>query len=230
MNKIISILIPVYNEEKTLKNIVEKVLRADTLGLTKEIIIINDGSSDSTGQVAAKLVNRSTKMIEYSDNRGKGYALRLGLQHAKGDLVLIQDADLEYDPQDYRHLIKPLFLDYATAAVYGSRELTPNSRSYVAYFAGGKLVTWLTNFLYSSHLTDVNSGYKVFRTQVLRLLELNTDGFDFCPEVTAKLLKSGRKIQEVPIRYCPRTFEEGKKIGIKDGLTAIVTLIRIRLV
>ena len=153
--------------------------------------------------------------------------MRTGLAQVSGELVLVQDADLEYDPADYAALLEP-FADPAVEVVYGSRNLRRNPRSSFSFYWGGRLLSWVANRLFGSHITDEATGYKVIKTGLLRALDLETDGFEFCPEVTAKLLQRGVKIHEVPISYHPRSWEEGKKIKWSDGLVAIWTLIKYR--
>jgi hypothetical protein len=153
--------------------------------------------------------------------------MRTGLEAVTGDLVLVQDADLEYDPADYGALLKP-FADSQVEVVYGSRNLRRNPRSSFSFYWGGRLLSWIANWLYGSHITDEATGYKVIKTDLLRDLGLETDGFEFCPEVTAKLFKRGVAIHEVPVSYHPRSWEEGKKIQWTDGLVAIWTLLKYR--
>ncbi|MCB0177652.1 MAG: glycosyltransferase family 2 protein [Anaerolineae bacterium] len=158
---------------------------------------------------------------------GKGAAVKAGLQKATGNIVLIQDADLEYDPADYPMLLSP-FADPAVEVVYGSRNLQRNPKSSLAFYWGGRLLSWITNWLYGSRITDEATGYKVIKTELLRDIGVETDGFEFCPEVTAKLLQRGVTIYEVPISYQPRTRQEGKKIQWRDGAIAIWTLVKYR--
>ncbi len=224
----ISIVIPVFNEAKSIHKILERVVSADSCGLKKEIIIVNDGSSDGTLEVLHKLNSKKQFIIiSYPKNHGKGYAMRQGIHAATGDFVLVQDADLEYSPKDYPKLLKPL-LAKETTVVYGSRRIAENNKRYssIFFFLGGILVSKATNFLFGSKLTDVTTGYKVFRRDLLQKVDLTCDGFEFCDEVTAKLLNLDVKITEVPIAYYPRPVTEGKKIKWKDGVIAIWTLFR----
>ncbi|RMH08803.1 MAG: glycosyltransferase family 2 protein [Nitrospirae bacterium] len=222
----LSVIIPVFNEKQTLLALLDKVQRVP---LDKQIIIVDDGSTDSTHALLASLHPSDTlTILRHSANRGKGAAIRTALPYVKGQIVVIQDADLEYDPQDYLALVQPL-LNGETQVVYGSRDLMPgNSYSHWLFFLGGKFLTWLTNRLYGSRLTDVTTCYKAFSAQVLKSLPLTCQRFEFCPEVTARLLHQGYTIHEVPIRYFPRTFRQGKKIRMKDGLVAAWTLLRLR--
>jgi glycosyltransferase involved in cell wall biosynthesis len=223
----LSIIIPVYNEAATLEEIIGRV-RAT--GLAYEIIAVDDGSSDASPAILARLENNDhppLTILRHERNRGKGAAMRTGLAAVTGDLVLVQDADLEYDPVDYPALLAP-FSDPSTEVVYGSRNLRRNPKSSFAFYWGGRFLSWVANWLYGSHITDEATGYKVIKTDLLRDIGLETDGFEFCPEVTAKLLQRGVSICEVPISYNPRSWEEGKKIQWYDGAIAIWTLVKYR--
>lgn len=223
----LSIIIPVYNEEATLEEIIARV-RATTLA--HEIIVVDDGSSDNSAAILARLQNNgqpALRLFRHHQNRGKGAAMRTGLAAVTGDLVLVQDADLEYDPADYPTLLAP-FADPTVEVVYGSRNLQRNPKSSFTFYWGGRLLSWVTNWLYGAYITDEATGYKIIKTELLRDLGLETDGFEFCPEVTGKLLQRGVQIREVPISYNPRTWHEGKKIRWYDGLIAIWTLIKYR--
>jgi dolichol-phosphate mannosyltransferase len=230
----LSAVIPVYNEATTITQIVEQVLEValdHTLGgIEKEIVVVNDGSTDETELALNALAARwprQLKVVHHERNQGKGAAIRTALEHVTGDLVITQDADLEYDPQDYPALLAP-FKDPSVQAVYGSRNLRKNPRSAWSFYWGGRLLSWIANFLYGSHLTDEATGYKVFRTDLLRRLNLQSTRFEFCPEATGKILRRGIEIHEVPISYQPRSFAEGKKISWHDGLHAIWTLLKCR--
>jgi glycosyltransferase involved in cell wall biosynthesis len=225
----LSILIPVYNEVATLAEI---ICRVRATNLIHEIIVIDDGSTDNSPAILAQLQHSgqpSLLIFRHQSNRGKGAAIRTGLAAVTGELVLVQDADLEYDPADYPRLLAP-YDDPATEVVYGSRNLQRNPRSSFSFYWGGKALSWLTNWLYGAHLTDEATGYKVIKSDLLREIGLETDGFEFCPEVTAKLLQRGVTIREVPISYNPRSRGEGKKIQWYDGAIAIWTLIKYRLI
>jgi glycosyltransferase involved in cell wall biosynthesis len=230
----LSAIIPVYNEAATIAKVVEQVLAValdHTLGgVEKEIVIVNDGSTDETASVLSALAARwphQLKIVHHEENQGKGAAIRTALEHVTGDLVITQDADLEYDPKEYPVLLAP-FKDPSVQVVYGSRNLRKNPRSTWSFYWGGRLVSWIANFLYGSHLTDEATGYKVFRTDLLRSLDLQSTRFEFCPEATGKILRRGIEIHEVPISYRPRSFAEGKKIDWHDGLDAIWTLLKYR--
>ncbi len=223
----LSIIIPVYNEEATLEEIIKRVR---TTGLVHEIIVVDDGSTDSSSTILSQLQNSappSLRILRHERNRGKGAAIQTGLAAVTGRLVLVQDADLEYDPDDYPALLAP-FADPAVEVVYGSRNLRRNPRSSFAFYWGGRLLSWITNWLYGTHITDEATCYKMIKTELLRDMGLETDGFEFCPEVTAKLLRRGVPIHEIPVSYNPRSWEEGKKIQWYDGAIAIWTLIKYR--
>jgi dolichol-phosphate mannosyltransferase len=227
----LSIIIPVYNEAETIAQIIERVQNVELDGVEKEIIVVNDGSTDGTGAVLDTLAaHRSNplKIVHHECNQGKGAAIRTALEHVTGDVAITQDADLEYNPQEYPKLLA-LFDDPAVQVVYGSRNLHTNPRSSLSFYWGGLLLSWLANLLYGSRITDEPTGYKLFRADLLRSLDLESDGFEFCPEATSKVLLRGIEIHEVPISYQPRAFRDGKKINWRDGLRAIWTLFKYRL-
>lgn len=226
----LTIIIPVFNERPTIETILEKVRRANTLGLEKEIIVIDDGSTDGTTEILRNYHHQDVIALFHDHNQGKGTAVRTGIKNATGDLILIQDADLEYHPEEYPKLIKP-FINDGALVVYGSRELSGQNRpSSLFFYVGGRTVTTITNFLYGSHLTDVPTCYKAFRRAVIADLPLRCQRFEFCPEVTAQILKRKIPIIEVPISYSARSKQAGKKIRFRDGVEAIWTLLRCRLV
>jgi len=226
----LSIIIPTYNEEKTILEILEKVKKADIGGIEKEIIIVDDFSKDRTGEILRKIKDKNIKIFYHEKNYGKGFAIRTALKHATGEIVIIQDADLEYEPNDYKKLLKPILTGRAKV-VYGSRILNKkNEYSYLSFYFGGRLLTMIANILYGIKLTDEPTCYKVFRREVIDTIKLKCVKFEFCPEVTAKIAKKKIKIYEVPINYYPRSKKQGKKIKFKDGLTAIWTLIKYRFV
>jgi len=218
----LSVIIPVYNEVNTIAKIIERVKR---VLIEKEIIVVDDGSTDGTrGKIDSV---PGIKILKHETNRGKGAAIRTGLAFAFGELVIVQDADLEYDPNDYLELIKPIEEGVADV-VYGSRNLGNNKSGMKAYKWGGVFLSHLANLLYGLRITDEATGYKLFKTDVLKSLNLKCQRFEFCPEVTAKLAKKKYRIKEVPISYNPRSFAEGKKIKWTDGVLAIFYLIKFR--
>ena len=221
--KLLTVIVPVYNEEKTIAKILDKIEAVSLPGWKKEIIIVNDGSTDQTGAILKKLESRYL-ILRHPKNLGKGAAIKTALAKTNGEYVLIQDADLEYDPADWPKILKAL--DEKTAAVYGSRNLGGAGRGYFHYYFGGRFLTLLTNFLFKSNLTDVNAGYKLFWTNILKSMDLKSRGFEFCEEVTCKILKNDGVIKEVSVSYSPRTFKEGKKITARDGLIGIWTIIK----
>ena len=224
---LLSVLIPAYNEVHNIQNILNKI---GEVNIPKEIIVVDDGSTDGTRELLNTLKSDIIKVIFHEKNQGKGGAIRTAIAHSKGDIILIQDADLEYDPQDYHKLI-PVIVSGKEKVVYGSRFLNKqNKHSYFSFFLGGQVVTWITNILYFQTLTDEPTCYKVFDAKLLKSIKLNCTGFEFCPEVTAKIAKLGYKIPEVPISYYPRSISEGKKINWKDGVEAIWVLFKYRFV
>ncbi|MBL7150392.1 glycosyltransferase [Candidatus Microgenomates bacterium] len=234
----LSIIIPVYNEEKTILKILIKVKEADTLGLKKEIIIVDDGSTDGTKAQISKLKLRSNniiiKMIEHRQNQGKGAAVQSGLKAASGDILLIQDADLEYSPRDYPRLLRPI-VEKQTKVVYGSRLMKmkfslfgKNPTPLPLHYLGNRFLSWATSFLYCAKITDMETGYKVMRKEVYKRLHLAAKRFELEPEITAKILKMGYKILETPITIKPRGYKEGKKISWKDGIKALFVLLKYR--
>ncbi len=224
----LSVIIPVYNEENTLSELIKRV--QDT-GLADEIILVDDGSQDGTREILRQYQDSSEiKIILHKKNQGKGAAVRTGLAEASGDVILIQDADLEYNPRDYPELLRPIKEGVADV-VYGSRFLGASRR--VAMFwhmVANKLLTLMTNILYDTILTDMETGYKVFRREVVEDMPLHARRFEFEPEFTAKILKRDYRIFEVPITFNPRDYEEGKKIGLKDAFEAVWALIKYRFV
>ena len=226
----LSIIIPVYNEEQTISTIVERVLAVDLGGIESEVIIADDGSSDGTRAAMA-----SSKWIDdprvriYSNriNVGKGCAIRLGLSYATGDVVLIQDADLELDPEEYGLLLAPI-VDGRSAVVFGSRFLDGRNKVRLKSRIANQTLTALTNVLFGARLTDMETAYKVFRREVVDGIRWRCVAFDFEPEFTAKVLRKGYRIVEVPISYHPRNAEEGKKIRWMDGLDAVYVLLKCR--
>jgi len=225
----LTIIVPVYNEEKTVIKILDKLSNVN-LWAKKEIVIINDGSKDNSKLEILKYLKMKKKGrgTEYKflskENGGKGSAIKLGIKSATGDIITIQDADLEYNPMDFKKLIRPIIRG-KYKVVYGSRFLKKHKPKYKIYFLGNKFLSFLTKIIYGTKITDMETCYKVFRSDVIKNIEIKADKFDIEPEVTAKVLKIGIKILELPISYSPRSIEEGKKINWKDGLYAIWTLI-----
>lgn len=224
----LSVVIPVYNEKNTIREIVHRVL---AVGLVHEIILVDDGSQDGTRDILPELDGKDgVRVILHEHNQGKGAAVRTGFKHAKGDVILIQDADLEYDPRDYPALLKPLEEGLAEV-VYGSRFLGGPRRPILFWnMVANKILTFVTNILYNNILTDMETGYKVFKKEVVEGMVIHAKRFDFEPEFTAKLLKKHVRIFEVPITFNPREYSEGKKIGIKDAFEAMWTLFKYRFV
>ncbi len=223
----LSIIIPVYNEENTLLKILEKVEKANIGNIEKEIIIVDDFSKDGSRKILGKLKNY--KIIFQDKNYGKGFAIRTGIKNSSGDFILIQDSDLEYDPNDYIKLLKPIIVGKADV-VYGSRFLKSNKRGILRFFLANKILSLITSIIYFRKITDMETCYKLFRSDVIKKIPLNSLRFEFEPEITAKLLKRSVNIFEVPISYSPRDKIDGKKIKFKDGIHAIMTLIKYRFV
>ena len=218
----LTIIIPVFNEVKTLKEIIEKV---ENLNIEKEIIAVDDGSTDGSADVLIRLMKEGRiNFIQHKKNLGKGAAIKSGLRQANGDIVIIQDADLETEPGDYYNLIKPI-INKEARVVFGYR--TAKKQTSI-YWWGGKSVSLITKLLYGGDIKDVNNGYKVMPRDLWNSLELKSNRFQICEEITVKLLKRKEKIIQVPTRYFPRTKKEGKKLRFKDGIISIVTLIKYR--
>ncbi|MBI5603618.1 MAG: glycosyltransferase family 2 protein [Deltaproteobacteria bacterium] len=222
---LLSIIIPVYNEKQTLESLVEKVHTVDlsSLGLDREVVVVDDCSQDGTSEVAQKLADEGKiRLIRHQENQGKGAALQTGFQGARGDLLLIQDADLEYDPEEYPKLLKPI-VDGKADVVYGSRFMggEPHRVLYFWHYLGNRFLTLLSNMVTNLNLTDMETCYKVFRSPVLKSITLEEKRFGFEPEVTAKIARLGCRIYEVGISYTGRTYTEGKKINWKDGIRAL---------
>jgi glycosyltransferase involved in cell wall biosynthesis len=220
----VSVVIPVYNEVASVQEVLALVQNSP---VQKEVILVDDGSTDGTRQTLSRIAPQANvTVIFHEGNHGKGAAIRTGLEHARGEYVLIQDSDLEYDPQDYPALLQPL-REGRTNVVYGVRPDRPERG--LSYYFGAKFLTVLTNLLYGCNIRDEATCYKAFRRSTLARVRLESRRFEFCPEVTAKLSRIGEKIYEVPISYSPRTAQEGKKIRWTDGWIAIWTLLRYRI-
>ena len=224
--KNVSIIIPVYNEVGTINEIIRRVIEVQVPNWNKQIIVVDDGSTDGTKK---KLVawEKKVTVIYKKKNEGKGSAVMIGLKEAKGDYILFQDADLEYDPKDYMILLNP-FENTHVDVVYGSRFLGSHLSTMFLYAQGNKFVTLVGNILYNANITDMETGYKVFRKTVLSGITVRSKRFDMEPEITAKVLKKGYQIYEVPISYFGRRFSEGKKLTWRDGIVAFWTLIKYR--
>lgn len=235
----LSIIIPAYNEEETIEQLVGLVKNVK-LDIEKEIIVVNDCSKDKTLEIVNKI--KGIKVFSHKKNGGKGAAVKTGIKEATGDIIVIQDADLEYDPNDYPKLIKPI-IDGKTKVVYGSRFLSDRQKksnigflrgkhkqAYSMAYVGGRMLTIIANILYFANITDEATCYKTFDAKLIKSIKINGNKFEWEPEILAKVRKRGVKIIEVPISYKPRTFEEGKKINWKDGVQAIWTLFKYRII
>ena len=230
----LSVIVPVYNEEKTLLSVLEDIKKISIKDVSKEIIIVDDYSVDGTKSLLRKIREDYIKIFYHQKNMGKGAAIRTALNHAKGDIVAIQDADLEYDPKNIEKLIWPI-IEGKADVVYGPRfagkslKLFGKNKTIMpTHLIGNKVLTFLTNLLYFSSLTDMETGCKLFKKSVLERIKLKGNRFDFEPEITAKILKKGFKIKEMPIDFNPRTFKEGKKITWRDGIKAAYYLVKYR--
>jgi dolichol-phosphate mannosyltransferase len=217
----LTVIVPAYNEEAFISQVLENLLAEST---PKEIIVVDDGSKDRTAEIVQTFAGRGVKLLRHERNAGKGAAIHTALAQAGGRFVIIQDADLEYDPHDFPAILAPL-LSGAAEVVYGSRNMTRNPRVSKLFYWGGRAVTFVANSLFGSHLTDEATCYKAMKRDLMQGLHLQSRGFGFCAEVTGKLLRRGVKIKEVPIRYCPRDWHEGKKIKMSDGAAAALILL-----
>ncbi len=230
----LSIIIPAYNEEATISDIIKKVKKVKIKNVVKEIVVVDDCSTDKTGDILKKIKGKSVKVFYHSKNMGKGASIRTALLHATGEIISIQDADLEYDPENVVKLVQPI-LEKKSDVVYGSRFLGKKVSllglrkvPIPMHWIGNRGLTLITNILYLSSITDMETGCKVFRKDVVNGMKLKSRRFDFEPEITAKILKRGYKIKEIPIDFKPRSFDEGKKITWRDGIKAAYYLIKYR--
>ena len=225
---LVSIVVPAYNEAPTIEQVLRRVVEED-LGGPREIIVVDDGSTDGTADLAEQLEIDEVRVVRQPVNRGKGAAVRTGITQTRGDIVVIQDADLEYDPVDLPRLLDPLRRGVADA-VYGTRLRggEPQRAHLFWHYAGNRLLSLLTNVLFNTTISDMEVGYKAFRGDLIRSIDLRSDDFAFEAEVTAKILRRGIRLYEVPISYYGRTYAEGKKITWRDGVIAIAALVRYR--
>jgi glycosyltransferase involved in cell wall biosynthesis len=224
----LSVIVPVFNERATVAEIVRR-MRAVDLPVEREIVVVDDGSDDGTGDVLTQLRDSTVRVVKHTRNRGKGAAIRTGLESSSGDLVLVQDADLEYDPDDWPRLLAPVLKGRARV-VYGSRFTGERRNMLFLHWVGNRFLSLVTNVLYNSTLSDMETCYKLFDRRVLDGVRLHADRFDFEPEFTAKVLRRGIRIYEVPISYAGREPNEGKKITWHDGVIALWTLVKYRFV
>ena len=223
----LSIIVPVFNESATLEQVLRAVNARDEVS---QIVIVDDGSHDGSPEIVVAYPFRHPHvLVVHPTNRGKGAAVRSGLEHATGDVVLVQDADLEYDPADYPALLEP-FADRDVMVVFGSRTFSSHTAYSFWFVVGNRLVTLVTNMLYNTWISDMETCFKAMRREVWQSLDLHSDGFDIEPEITARVLRAGHRVYEVPVRYRARTREEGKKLVWKDGVRALWVLLRLRLV
>ncbi len=223
----LSVVIPVYNERNTVGEAIRRV-RDAPLPIDREIIVIDDGSDDGTRDILNRLRDSTVRVISYPNNRGKGAAVRRGIEEAKGDVIVVHDADLEYDPRDFDKLLRPL-LEGQARVVYGSRFTGERRNMFFWHWVGNRFLSLVTNVLYNTTLSDMETCYKMFDAELLRSLRLTANRFEFEPEVTAKVLRLGERIWEVPITYAGRELHEGKKITWRDGIPALKILVTTRL-
>ena len=225
--QLLTVIVPVFNERNTVGEAVRR-LREAPLDIEREIIIVDDGSDDGTLEILRRLTDSTVRVVTHPENRGKGAAVRRGIDEANGDLIVVQDADLEYDPRDLARLLRPLQEGQARV-VYGSRFTGERRNMFFWHWVGNRFLSLLTNVLFNTTLSDMETCYKMFDAQLLRSFNLKADRFEFEPEVTATALRLGERIWEVPITYAGRELHEGKKITWRDGFPALATLLKIRL-
>jgi glycosyltransferase involved in cell wall biosynthesis len=222
----LSVIVPVFNERNTVAEILRRMRRVQ-LPVELEIIVVNDASSDGTDKVLAALEDSTVRVVHHPTNQGKGAAIRTGMQHARGDLLLVQDADLEYDPEDWPKLLAPIMRG-KSRVVYGSRFTGERKDMLPLHWIGNRFLSLVTNVLYGTTLSDMETCYKLFDRSILAGITIEADRFDFEPEITAKVLRRGHRIYEVPISYAGREYDEGKKITWRDGFAALWTLVKYR--
>ncbi len=225
---LVSVIIPAYNEEQTIRQVLETV---QALPIEKQIIVVNDGSTDETYTILEELrSDDGLTIVHCKENRGKGFAIRSGMPYVKGSVVVIQDADMELSPTDLLQLVEPL-KNEKVEVIYGSRFLNGRGNASIHNFIANRILAMYTNLLYGCRITDESTGYKAFSADLIKQLNLTCEGFEFCPEVTAKILRAGYHIHEVPVSYFPRTKKEGKKLRFwSDGLFAAWTLLKYRFI
>lgn len=224
--QLLSIVVPVFNERNTVGEAIRRVREAP-LDIDREIIVVDDGSSDGTIDIVKRLADSTLRFVSYPDNRGKGAAVRRGIEEARGDLIVVQDADLEYDPRDFARMLRPLQEGQAKV-VFGSRFTGERRNMFFWHWVGNRFLSLMTNVLFNTTLSDMETCYKMFDGDLLRSLNLQANRFEFEPEVTAKTLRLGIRIWEVPITYAGREVHEGKKITWRDGFPALMMLFRVR--
>ena len=222
----LSVIVPVYNERNTVAEVLRRMRRVE-LPVNLEVVVVDDGSTDGTAQILAALEDSTMQVVRHPSNLGKGAAIRTGLQHVRGELVLIQDADLEYDPEDWPRLLRPV-LRGRSQVVYGSRFGGEGGNMPAWDWVGNRFLSLTTNLLYNTSLSDMECGYKLFTRKVLDDITIESDRFDFEPEITAKVLRRGHRIYEVPVSYAGRPASEGRKFAWRDGVRAVGTLVRYR--
>jgi len=220
----VTILVPIYNEEKTIAAVVEKLKLLNIQN--KEIILIDDGSKDRTREILPKLTDSNTKIFLHSVNQGKGKAIQTGIEQSTGDIIAIQDADLEYDPEELAKLVEVFNTRPDIDAVFGSRFLKKNPNLYKRFLLGNKIITLITNLLYRTKYTDTYTCYKIIKKDVMKKLALESKRFEMEAEICAKLARNNCKVIEIPINYSPRTIQEGKKIGLQDAIKGVITLLK----